>query len=176
MFDVYTYCKDLVVPQDDEVLQDTLKNIELYELLFDDAYLSRAYHWGVATSMENQLSYLGGNLLPGAEERHNNQFGDGITGEGDLSVDWFANEAKPHINEDRPLDQLEDDSKTFMDQIQDKMRTAGIVFVAHVRAHDEVSKDLNQLSYGAIKSRAASKRKPATRTRAKAASKKKKAA
>jgi len=52
------------------------------------------------------------------------------------------------------------------------MRTAGIIFIVHMLAHDEVSKDLNQMSYGQIKQKANASRAVANANRKRQATRK----
>lgn len=159
MFNVTEYIHDLKPTEEDmQTIKEAKEVSQVLELLCDDAYLARALHWGVATAMENQLTYIGGNLLPKAEARLNRLAGNGYLSEGDVSVSWYANEDKPHVNEDITIDDQVTDQERFIDQVNLKLHTAAIMFVAFVNAHDELSHTLNQLTYGAIKAKSASKR------------------
>jgi len=91
-FSIQDYISTLSVSSDDPVLSDTRKVFEVMQVILDDAYLCRAFAWGVATAMENQLTYLGGNLLPNSENRLNILAGRGVLSESDLSTFKFANE------------------------------------------------------------------------------------
>ena len=160
-FKVNAFCKELVVTPDNEVLQEVKKLFNATSVLLEDAYSTRAYFWGVASAMENQIQYLGSNYLPNLERRVNTLEGNGYLSEGDLQVNWFSNEDKPHVNEDLDVDTQASDVRNQIDVIQDRMRTLAITYVTAVREHDDISKDLQQLTYGAIKSRAAAKRNKA---------------
>ena len=150
---VQQFVKSLSVSQDDETVKDAKKVVDIMLNLCDDAYLCRAMFWGMATAMENQIVYLGTNLLVNAERKLSRLTSDGIMGESDLDVSWFANEAKAHINDENAGDQIAQ-AEAFIEQTQDKMRTAAILFVVYMRAHDEQSALLNQLTYSAIKAKA----------------------
>jgi hypothetical protein len=164
MFNVNSYINDLKVDPKDEELSQAKDMVTLTALICDDAWLCRQAYYGMAGAMDRQLEYLGGTLLPNAEQRLNRLEGNGILSEGDVTVDWFSNEDKPHINEDRPIDQLVDDQKAFIDGLVVRMRTAAIIFVTHCRAHDDISKDLEQLSYNGIRAKASSNREARAKT------------
>ena len=157
-FQVNEFCKDLVITPENEVLQEFTQLFTATSALLEDAYSTRAYFWGVASAMENQIQYLGGNYLPNLERRVNTLEGNGYLSEGDLSVDWFSNEDKPHVNEDVTIETQASDTRNQIDMISERMRTLAIAYVLAVWEHDDISKDLQQLTYGAIKSRAAAKR------------------
>ena len=161
MFKLAEYVNSLTVRQDDEELAKSKDLVELIALICDDPWLTRQAYYGMAGAMERQLEYLGGTLLPNTDSRIMRMASEGIMHES-LTVDsWFGttNENGQHINDEVSKEQQIDDAKTFRDQLAVRMRTAAIVFVAHVRAHDEISKDLNQLSYGQIKAKAEANRK-----------------
>ena len=159
MFNVYEYVNNLVVSADDETVKAVKDIINMHEILYDDGYLARAQHWGSATSMENQLSYLGGRLLPSMESKLNNLKNPrGILAEDDLRVSFTANESQPHINEDVLVEDQIAELEARIDQVHEKMRVAGIAFALYVKAHDEQSALLNLLSYSGIKAQAAAKR------------------
>ena len=160
-FKVNAFCQDLQVTPDNEVLMEFKKLFTATSALLEDAYSTRAYFWGVASAMENQIQYLGSNYLPNLERRVNTLEGNGYLSEGDLQVDWFSNEDKPHVNDETPIDTQASDVRNQIDVIQDRMSTLAIAYVTAVREHDDISKDLQQLTYGAIKSRAAAKRSKA---------------
>ena len=158
MFNLNTYLSELVVPVNDEVLSKAKDIVELTEIICDDQWLARQAHFGYAGAMERQLEYLGTQLLPTAEDKLKRMNSDGVIGESYTQDSWFgtANADDPHINDEIAFDQLIDDQQTFVDELQSRMRTAAILFVTCVRAHDVLSKELNQLTYGGIKSKAAS--------------------
>jgi hypothetical protein len=158
MFNVGEYIQSLNISPDDERLVEFKRLATAKELILDDAYLCRASFWGEASAMENQLEYLGGNYLPNLERRINQLEGSGFLSENDLSVSWFANEDQPHVNDEVPADEKSANVKDQIDQVLYKMSTAAIGFIVNVHKHDEISKQLEQLSYTAIKARAAAKR------------------
>jgi hypothetical protein len=157
-FKVNAFCKDLAIGTSDEILTEFQQLFNATSILLSDAYSTRAYFWGVASALENQIQYLGSNYLPNLERRVNTLEGTGYLSEGDLQVDWFANEDKPHVNDDTDIETQASDVRSQIDVIQERMRTLAIGYVLAVREHDDISKDLQQLTYGAIKSRAAAKR------------------
>jgi hypothetical protein len=159
-FSIGQYMQDLTVSPDDEELEKAKDHAELTELICEDAWLARQAHFGVAGAMERQLEYLGGTLLPNAEQRISKMASDGVIGES-YSVDsWFGttNEDDPHINDEIAFDQQIDDQKDFAEGLRDRMRTAAIIMATNIRAHDDISKTLNQLTYGAIKAKASANR------------------
>lgn len=160
MFNLNQYLSDLTVAQDDEELKRALDIIELDEIMYNDPWLSRQGHFGVAGAMERQLDYLGGTLLPNSEAKLQRMNSNGVIGESYTQDSWFGttNEDDPHVNEEVSFDQQVDDQQEFVNSLENRMRTAGIVFVTRIRAHDELSKQLDQLSYSAIKAKAESNR------------------
>ena len=114
--------------------------------------------------MERQIEYLGGTLLPNTESRIQRLNGEGVSSESYVADNWFGstNADSPHINDENP-EQAVDDAQTFAEGLRKRMRSAAIIFVTHVRAHDEVSKMLEQFTYGQIKQKAAQNRKAAAK-------------
>jgi len=160
MFNLNQYMKDLTVSKDDEEYTAAMDIIELTEIICNDPWLARQDHFGSAGAMERQLEYLGGTLLPNAEERVRKMASNGIIGESYTVDSWFgsSNEDDPHTNDEIAFDQQLDDQQTFCEGLRERMRTAAILFATRMRAHDEISKELNQLSYASIKARAANNR------------------
>ncbi|MAG26337.1 hypothetical protein CMI47_12375 [Candidatus Pacearchaeota archaeon] len=160
MFKLNDYLSELVVEQDDPELMKALDIVELTELVCDDAWLARQDHYGSAGAMERQIEYLGTTLLPNAEAKLSRMESRGVIGESYTQDSWFgtANEEDPHINDEIPFDQQVEDQKNFIDQLKGRMRTAAILFVTRVRAHDALSMTLDQLSYSGIKAKAESNR------------------
>jgi len=159
MFNLNEYVGNLVVQADDEELQHTNNLVELVHLCLDDPWLTRQGLFGLAGAMERQITYLGSTLKPSAEQKLNVLSGSGFLSESDVSQARFANEDKPHINDELSVDQRVGDQQDFIDQLDDRMRRASIMFVKCVRAHDAISFDLNQMSYDGIKAKADSNRK-----------------
>jgi len=161
MFNVNGFCNEITITQDNQVLIEWKQIFQATSVLLEDAYLARAYFWGVASSMENQIAYLGGNYIPNLERRVNNLEGNGVLSEGDLRVDWVSNEDQAHVNEDVAVDDQIADLKVRINQGQEKMVTAAIGYVLAVQEHDDISKTMDQLTFSGIKARAADKRKTA---------------
>jgi hypothetical protein len=151
------YLNELTVETNDVELMQAQEMVELTQLICDDAWLARQAMFGMAGAMERQLQYLGETLLPNTERRVQRLNSDGVIGESYTQDSWFGttNTDDPHVNEEvKTKDQLIDDSQTFAEQLRARMRTAAIIFVTHVRAHDEISKILEQFTYGQIKQKA----------------------
>jgi hypothetical protein len=158
MFKLNEYLNELVVNGDDPVLDKSKDLVELIDIICDDKWLARQADFGLAGAMERQLQYLGETLLPVAEDKLKRMNSDGVIGESYTIDSWFGttNADDPHINDEVSFDQQVEDQQNFVDELQSRMRTAAIVFVTSVRAHDALSQDLNQFTYAGIKSKAAS--------------------
>ncbi len=157
-FDLNNYIGTLSVNSDDQELTQCEDWVNLTHHILDDPWLVRQGLFGMAGAMERQITYLGGTLLPSAEVKLNNLEGRGFLSESDVGSVKFANEDQPHVNDDVTVDQRVDDSKNFIDTLVVRMRTAAIMFVKCVRAHDDISYDLQQLTYDGIKAKAESNR------------------
>ena len=161
MFNPVEFINDLTVSNDDEVVKKVTDLIELKHHIYEDAWTVRQSCYNEAFVMLSHLNYLGGTLLPRAEQRINQLEGNGILGESDITVGWgkkYANEDQPHINDEIPVDEQVDRQKNFVDDLLSRMKTVAISFVLHVEEHDDISKDLNQLSFKGIQNRSAQKR------------------
>lgn len=160
MFNINEYLSELTVLQDDDELVKALEILHLDELLYEDAWLCRQGHYGVAGAMERQIEYLGETLIPNAEDKISRMESKGVIGESYTQDSWFgsSNEDDPHINDEISYDQQIEEQKNFLDGLVARQRTAAIVFVTRVRAHDELSNTLDQLTYGGIKAKAAANR------------------
>jgi hypothetical protein len=167
MFNLNQYLNDLTVTQDDEELIKAQEIVELTALICDDQWLTRQAYYGMAGAMERQLDYLGGTLVPSTEARITRMASAGISSESYTQDSWFGvtNSEKQHINDELAPDQALDDAQEFKDGLQVRMRTAAIIFVTHMRAHDEVSIGLNQLTYSQIKAKAEANREAAAARR-----------
>ncbi len=157
-FNVNEFCNEIEINPDNEVLVEWKQLFNTTQILLDDAYSCRAYFWGVASAMENQIQYLGGNYLPNLERRVNQLEGNGFLSESDLQVSWHSNEDKPHVNEDVDAILQSSEVKDQIDNIQDRMVNLGVAYVLARTSHDDISKTLNQLTYGAIKAKAAARK------------------
>ena len=162
MFNPAVFINDLVVDKEDEDLVRVQDLIKLKHLIYDDAWTVRQSCYNEAFGMLSHLKFLGGTLLPKAEQRINQlEHRTGILGETDISVGWgtkHSNEDRPHINDEVSVDQQVDNQKSFVDDLLSRMRTVAISFVVHMEEHDDISKDLNQLTFSAIQTRSAQKK------------------
>ena len=162
MFNPAEYINDLEVSADDEDLVRVQDLIRLKHLIYNDAWTVRQSCYNEAFGMLSHLKYLGGTLLPKAEQRINQLDNPtGVLGETDITVGWgskTSNEDRPHINDEVSVDQQVDNQKSFVDDLKFRMRTVAISFVVHMEEHDDISKDLNQLTFSAIQARSAQKR------------------
>ena len=163
MSKTYEYINDLVVTEDDPELKQAKDSVEVSELLCNDEWLVRQLHYGVAGAMERQMDYLFNDLIPSVESKIARLNGQTVSRE-IVQPSWAGstNSEEPHINDEAP-DQAIDNSQTFLESLENRVRTAAIIFVMHMKAHDEVSITLDQLSYAQIKHRAAQKREAATK-------------
>ena len=162
MFNVNGYVNQMSIEEGElEVLERTRDANQALQILCDDAYLARALFWGVASAMENQLSYLGGNFLPNLERSLNRLSPNGILSEDSLDLNKFSNESHAHINDDESIDDQKAEIEARIDQVRAKMDTAAIMYVEAVRNHDEISHLLGQMTYSGIKAAAAAKRQTA---------------
>jgi hypothetical protein len=160
MFNLDQYLSTLIVHQDDDELTKALDHIELTQLICDDAWLARQAHYGLAGAMERQIQYLGSTLIPNSEAKITRMASSGVIGESYVVDNWFGttNEERRHESEEVSFDQQLEDQQNFVDGLKNRMRTAAIMFVSNVRAHDELSKTLDQLTYSGIKMKASQNR------------------
>ncbi len=164
-YDVVEFVKSLNIAADDPHIAETRLAIENILLLKDDPWAARQAMFGLANGCENQVQYLGARLLPNFERRLNVLAGRGVLSENDIAESWFANEDKPHVNDDITIEDQIDDVKMKIDNVMLRMRNEAIEYVLFVRQHDELSRDLEQITYGEIKQRAQMNRMNAMRNR-----------
>ena len=69
MFNAVEFINDLTVSNDDEVVKKVTDLIELKHLIYEDAWTVRQSCYNEAFGMLSHLNYLGGTLLPRAEQR-----------------------------------------------------------------------------------------------------------
>ena len=152
IFNLQEYLNDLGIVEGDEEVKRALEIVELTELICDDAWLARQDHYGSAGAMERQLEYLGGTLLPNAEARIARLSSGGVRSESYVQDSWFGttNADDQHDSDETDKDQVISDQQAFCEQLRTRMRTAAILFVTRVRAHDAISLVLEQLSYAGI--------------------------
>ena len=169
-FSVTEFVNELLVSQEDPELTQAMDHVQMTQLCCDDAWLARQTHYGVAGAMERQIEYLGGTLLPNTESRIQKMNGQGITQESYVIDNWFGttNADSEHIDTENKGDEIIK-AEMFREQLVKRMRTAAIILVVHMKAHDELSHDLQQLTYAEIKSKAASNRQAYQKSQAKAA-------
>ena len=135
------------------------KLFELLQNVLDNAYLARSALWGIATGLENQISYIGSNFRANLERRLNTlENPRGILAEDDLMLHKFANESHPHVNSDITIADQAEELKLRIDQLTRTMSVAAVGYTLAVKTHDEISQQLGQMTYHAIKSRAQSRR------------------
>ena len=161
MFNAAEFINDLEVNDDDEDKKRIEDSIELNHLIYNNQWAVRQVCYSIAWGMLSHLNHLGSNLLPKAEKRINQLEGNGILSESDITVGWgkkYANEDKPHINDEISVEQQVANPKTQADEIKERMRTAAISFILNRDEHDELSMQLNQLSFKGIQNRSAQKR------------------
>tara|TARA_R110000765_G_scaffold322315_1_gene414168 strand:+ start:132 stop:623 length:492 start_codon:yes stop_codon:yes gene_type:complete len=158
MTTVNQYVNELTVDADDLDLVQAKEHATLSELLCDDLWLVRQLHYGVAGAMERQMDYLMNTLIPNTESRIARLNGQTVSRE-EISVNWAAptNSEEVHNNDENPAQAI-DDAQTFVEGLHKRVRTAAIIYVIHVQAHDEASKILEQFTYQQIKDKAASNR------------------
>ena len=156
MFNVYSYLNELTVTQDDEEVARAKDWATLTLVILDDPWLARQGFFGMAGAMERQIEYLGGTLRPNTVGRLQRTYEGNISSESDLSQVKWANYDAPHLNDDTPIDDQRASTEAFIEQLDERMRTAGILFVECLKQHDLISKDLDQLTYSGIKAKAAS--------------------
>ena len=155
---VNKYVNELAVASDDIDLVQATEHINLSELLCDDLWLVRQLHYGVAGAMERQMEYLLSTLIPNTESRIARLNGQTVSRE-EIQVSWAgtSNSAEVHISDENP-EQAIDDAQSFLEGLIKRVRTAAIIYVMHVKAHDAASSVLEQFSYQQIKDKAASNR------------------
>ena len=157
-FNVNAYCNELSVSPNNDVVAEAKELFQASTVLLGDPWLVRAYFWGIATAMENQISYLGGDYKPRLVTKRNGIEDNGILTETPLDIGKFTNEDRPHIHDDRDMDMIASDADIDIQKCEEKMQTAAIVYILAITEHDDVSKDLNQLSFAGIKAKSAARK------------------
>jgi hypothetical protein len=157
------YLAGILIGEEDDsqaTLDRSKDSVELMNLMCNDQWLARASHFGTAGAMDRHIEYIGSVLLPQAENKLSRMTSKGIMGEAYVQNHWFGetNEEQPHVSQEVPLDQLIEDQQNFVDELKSRMKTAGIIMVTAVREHDLLSSELDQLTYAAIKAKAAHNR------------------
>ena len=163
-FNVTEFLNDMVVSKDDEVYKKSCDLVELIALICEDPWLTRQAYFGIVGAMERQIFYIGNTLLPSVESKLTKLNSEGVGGESYVVDSWFgtSNSDQPYTGDDTSHDQAVDNSETFAEELRERMKTAGIIFITHMLAHDDVSKGINQMTYAQIKSKAFASRANAT--------------
>jgi hypothetical protein len=160
MFNVQEFVNTLTVEPDDEKLTQANEMVQLTTLICEDSWLCRQAMFGVAGAMERQMQFLGGTLIPNSERSLNTMSSRGVGGEAYVAAQWVgtSNSLDEHINDEIPVEDKVADKQMFIEDLKHRMRTAAIIFAVHLREHDELSGQLDQLSYYGIKASANAKR------------------
>jgi len=162
MFNFKQYVFDLTVDQDNQERVDAEQALEVNQVLYGDPWLVRAHTFGVAGAMQRQVEFVMGTLLPQQEQKLARLKSDGVLGESYVNAAWnttdTTNATDPHINDENPTQEI-DDCEMFIEQLRSRVLTACIHFIVNLIVHDDVSKDLNQKTYGQIQATSAANRK-----------------
>ena len=150
---------------DKDFLEACQDHVKMTQLISDDPWLARQGHFGYAGAMQSQIQYIGSTLLPSVENRITRAASTGVRGE-DLVIDhWFGttNSSKDHENDELPGESLDND-QIFRDGLLERMKNAAVQFVCHMKAHDELSDELGQMKYFAIKQKGEASRQAREKT------------
>lgn len=160
MFNVQEFVNTLTVEPDDEKLTQANEMVLLTTLICEDAWLCRQAMFGVAGAMERQIMFLGGTLIPNNERTLTRMSSEGVSSEAYVPAQWVgtSNSLNEHINDEIPIEDKIVNKQEFIEDLKHRMRTAAIIFAVHLREHDELSTELDQLSYYGIKASADAKR------------------
>jgi hypothetical protein len=161
MFDINEYLHGLVIAEDDYRLDLAKKTVEIVELGCDDAWLARAEHFGAIGALQSQIEYLANTLIPKAEMKISKTSSDGVGGESYSfnTFEGFSNSEEQHVNDEVEQEDLIDNQRKFVEGLKDRKENAGIRMITRIIAHDDLSRTLDQLTYGGIKARAAHNKK-----------------
>lgn len=161
MFNINEYLHGLVIEEDDYRYDLAKKTVELVELGCEDAWLARAEHFGTIGSLQSQIEYLANTLIPKAEMKISKISSDGVGGEGYNfnTFEGFSNSEEQHVNDEIGQEDIIENQRQFVDGLKARMENAGIRMITRIIAHDNLSKLLDQLTYGGIKKRAAHNKK-----------------
>jgi len=158
-YNVNEYVNSIDVPTSSEELSHVKDLITLKHLIYGDAWTVRQSCYNEAFGMFSHLRYIGGTLLLNAERRLNKVIGTGIMSES-IDVDWSKapNAERPHISDELSVEHQDQNAREFIDQLKYRMYVCAISYVLHVQEHDDISRDLDQLTFSAIQARATAKR------------------
>ena len=158
-FNVNTFVNDLDVTPLTAELDQTRDLIALKHILYNDAWTVRQSCYNEAYGMHSHLRYIGGTLLLNAERRLNNLDGNGIMSES-IEVNWAKapNAEQPNINDEISKSDQAHYAREFISQLKYRMSICAVSYVLHVQEHDDISRDLDQLTFSAIQARATAKR------------------
>jgi len=165
-FDFEAYLKGLKKEGNEETFEHAVDAATVEAIAANDPWLSRAAHYGSASAMENHAKFVGGNLLPGQQRKLFKMEAKGVMGESYTRDNWFGTtneepESNPHVSEEVPFDQLCDDVKTFIEELENRILRAAVIHIVRVEFHDRDSEKIDQYSYADIKRSAALKRERA---------------
>lgn len=158
-FNVNQFVNDLQVNSDDVTLMQTKDLIAMKHIVYDDAWSVRQSCCNEAWGMLSHIRYIGGSLLANAEQKRNRLQGNGILSES-IDVNWgkAPNAERPHENDEISIDDQVDAQENFITDLKDRMRRCAISYVLHVQEHDDISRDLDQLTFSAIQAKSAARR------------------
>lgn len=157
---IKTYIDDHVIPEVNEGgdAQKEVKDLlAVMHNVVDDAYIIRGNFFGLASANENQYNYLTNNFGRNLENRLNRLAGTGVLSESNIDEYKFANEEKPHMNEDVTLADQIAEVQQMIDRNNEKRHLCAMWFYFCKLEHDQVSFTLQQLTYSAIRAKAAEK-------------------
>jgi hypothetical protein len=158
-FNVNQFVNDLNIAPLSAELDQARDLIALKHILYNDAWTVRQSCYNEAYGMLSHLRYIGGTLLANAERRLNTLDGNGIMSEA-LDVNWgkAPNAEQPNINDEISKDDQAQNQREFIDQLKYRMAVCAVSYVLHVQEHDDISRDLEQLTFSAIQARSQVKR------------------
>lgn len=160
MFELNSYLNSLDVPSDSVELTQVKDLITLKHLIYGDAWTVRQSCYNEAWGMQSHLKYIGGSLLVNAQKRRSALDGPNIMDE-QLNVSWgnAPNADQAHINDEVPVQDQIQSADEFIADLRYRMYVCAISYVLHVQEHDDISRDLEQLTFSGIQARATANRK-----------------
>ena len=162
MFNINDFLTNLDVSDSTDIIDETLDLTKIVHLITNDPWLARQAFFGLAGSMERQLEWIGSSMYPNAVRKLERLASGGIKSETYTVNNWFGttNADNEHVNAETVIshtgdeinvDQQLDDQREFVDELEGRMKRAGIIFVYCMKEHDKLSDELDQLSYAGIK-------------------------
>jgi hypothetical protein len=119
-----------------------------FQMIIDNGYTMRSLMFGVASNSERQRDYITNSLLPKMVTRAKSLMNTAVS----------LPELKEHVNADDgdPRVQLQQQLSKIRQQ-SSSIEELDVIITGAVRIHDELSMDLEQLSYSAIRAGGAQK-------------------